>query len=260
MVWMYLNSSWNSHLSVRMNFEKKPLFMITSDQDWAPSWAIEKLLDCCSGHPVHLFRTNPCPVADNAFKSKVITQGWHPNLLAGSTHGDRPEDVIAYMQENFPGSNTARSHAFNTNTHFDRLLYNAGITVDSQIATLWQDRIKPLLDISRIIRLPVYFEDDVFFNLYGPKLDITEIMKTLMSPGLKIFNIHANFIACNTPSNRHYQEVRDDYFKSSHKESHFIYKGRGTYTVFKELLNFIKKNGFHFQCFQEFADSLLENK
>ena len=103
-------------------------------------------------------------------------------------------------------------------------------------------------------------EDDVFFNLYGPKLDIKEIMKTLISPGLKIFNIHANFIACNTPSTRHYQAVRDNYFKSSHKESHLIHKGRGTYTVFKELLNLVEKNGFHFQCFQEFSDSLLENK
>ncbi len=32
-----------------------------------------------------------------------ITQGWHPNFLPGSDHGDTPEQVIAYCRTQFPG-------------------------------------------------------------------------------------------------------------------------------------------------------------
>ena len=138
----------------------EPVFLMTSDQDWAPNWAIESLLSATEGIPLHFFRTNPCTILDDAFSSGKITQGWHPNLLPNSSHGSSQEEVINYMKDNFPLCNTVRSHAFNTNTHFDRLLFEAGIRVDSQQATLWQSNLSPILDISGIIRLPVYFEDD----------------------------------------------------------------------------------------------------
>ena len=236
----------------------EPVFLMTSDQDWAPNWAIESLLSATEGLPLHFFRTNPCAILDDAFSSGKITQGWHPNLFPNSSHGSSPEEVINYMKDNFPLCNTVRNHAFNTNTHFDRLLFEAGIRVDSQQATLWQSNLSPILDISGIIRLPVYFEDDVFFGHSSPLLNIGSILKNLFSPGLKIFNLHATFIGCNTPSKEHYEAYRNKIFESEIIPSEAIYRGRGSLNVFFELKNLIEKNEWKFQCFQKFANSILK--
>ena len=69
---------------------ERPVFALTADQDWAPAWASEQLLAVVAtlGMPLHVFRTNPCPVLDDAFAQGRITQGWHPNFLPGSDHGD----------------------------------------------------------------------------------------------------------------------------------------------------------------------------
>jgi hypothetical protein len=241
-----------------MNFKDKPLFMITSDQDWAPPWAMESLLERCRGVPLHLFRTNPCPVADKAYRANQITQGWHPNLLSDSSQGKDPCDVISYMQQHFPGCNTARNHAFNTNTHFDRLLFKAGIRVDSQMATLWQENIVPIFDISKTIRLPIFFEDDVFFHYNAPDLCIEDVLNNLLTPGLKILNIHATFIGCNTPSDEHYEKNKSKIFNSRRPSHGVIHHGRGSDTVFSEIRKKIERSGEKFVCFQSFADQILK--
>lgn len=241
-----------------MNLFDEPLFLLTSDQDWAPPWAMQALLDAAEKLPLHLFRTNPCPVADEAFASGRISQGWHPNLLPGSSHGRSPEEAIAYMQERFPGCNTARNHAYNTNTHFDRLLFEAGIRVDSQIATLHQEGLVPLADVSGTFRLPVFFEDDVFFHHHGPALDVSSVLNTLFTPGVKIFNLHATFIACNTPSDEHYAKHRERIFGTESPHPDVMHQGRGSRSVFAELREQVESQGGKFQCFQALANQLIE--
>src|SRR5215813_797703 len=87
---------------------EQPTFTFTGDQDWAPAWASEQLLAAGARLrvPLHVFRTNPCPVLDEAFAQGRITQGWHPNFLPGSDHGASPEQVIAYCRAHFPASRT----------------------------------------------------------------------------------------------------------------------------------------------------------
>jgi len=257
MDWLYLHCNWNLCFSSGLNLSK-PIFILTSDQDWAPTWAVSSFLETTGDIPVHIFRTNPCPLLDLAFKSGKITQGWHPNLLHNSSHGDTQEKVIKYMVKHFPNCNTARNHTYFTNTHFDRLLFKSGVRADSQIATYHQEDLFPLKDISGIVRFPVFFEDDVFFDHEAPNLLTEGLLKNLFSPGLKIFNLHATFIACNTPSAQHYQKFKSKIFASKTESHEFIYKGKGVKTVFLEIKNIIKDKGYKFQCFQTFVNNWIE--
>src|SRR5262245_721984 len=111
-----------------------PAFTLTADQDWAPAWASRQLVDAVESLsvPLHVFRTNPCPVLDRAFREGRITQGWHPNFLPESSHGSTLDEVIAYCRSHFPACRTARAHCFMEHTMAWDALAAAGIVADSQ--------------------------------------------------------------------------------------------------------------------------------
>lgn len=242
---------WNDWLSV-------PRFILTSDQDWAPAWAAQNLITKARNFdiPLHVFRTNPCPHFDGSFNRGEITQGWHPNFLKNSSQGGDPEQVIQYCQEHFPGANTVRTHTFYEDTHCWLLLSRAGIVADSQLVTTYQPEIKPLQHWTGIVRWPVYFEDDVFFNHFPNQLDLDVIVPTLFTPGLKVFNFHATFLAYNVPSQSYYDQRKAKMFSSQERVEDIVFSGRGTSVVFDELMAIIHDKGHKFESFQSLADQL----
>jgi hypothetical protein len=233
-------------------------FALTADQDWAPSWASQRLLDAAEAHrlPLHVFRTNPCPVLDAAFAAGRITQGWHPNFLPGSSHGDSPEAVVAYCATHFPSCRTARAHCFMEHTMAWDALAAAGIVADSQLPTYFQDGLVPLLHASGIWRLPVYFEDDIFFRYYPDRLALGRIDATLFGQGLKILNFHPTFVAANVPSLPHYERMKARWFAAGSDLPSLVHAGRGTRDVFEELVALIQARGFGFQSFETLVDRL----
>lgn len=236
-----------------INLKKEPAFILTSDQDWTPAWAAEVLLQEAAsfGVPLHVFRTNPCPVLDRAAREGTITQGWHPNFMPGSSHGSSIEDVIRYCQNHFPGARSARAHCFFETTQTCHALAKAGITVDSQCLTRYQENLLPLRHWTGISRLPVFFEDDVFFGYDQPgTLDLSEVEQTLFSPGLKILNFHATFVACNIPSLAFYEERKTEIFKTNSPDPRYIYDARGTKNVFRELASLILSSGYAWHSFR----------
>ncbi len=225
----------------------RPVFVMTSDQDWAPSWAMEHFtrLVAARGVPLHLFRTNPCPVADGLAGRGAITQGWHPNFLPGSSQGSTPSEVVTYCQTHFPKARTVRSHAFREDTFLWRALAGAGIVADSQIPTRFQSHLSPLQHCSGIWRFPVFFEDDVFLATNGAlALDGVD----LFSPGLKILNFHAIHVANNTPSMEFYE---------THKQSPMRHEGRGIESILVELFDRITAAGHAFVPFESLVDTFI---
>jgi hypothetical protein len=235
-----------------------PAFALTADQDWAPAWASEQLVTAAAtlGLPLHVFRTNPCPVLDDAFAKGRITQGWHPNFLPGSSHGDTPDDVIAYCRSHFPLSRTVRAHCFMEHTMAWDALAAAGIVADSQIPTYFQDNLTPLLHASGIWRLPVYLEDDIFFRYFPHVLDLDAVEVTLFAPGLKIFNFHPTFVAANVPSLAYYGEIKGRWFSPDADHATMVYPGRGTRVVLAELAALVRSRGFVFTSFEDLVDRL----
>ena len=239
---------------------EKPVFTLTSDQDWAPPWAAKELLDRVAKWklPLHVFRTSPCPVFDAAAKSGRFSQGWHPNFLPRSTQGSTPKEVIAYLQSHFPGARTVRGHEFVSFSSAAIELRNAGILVDSHVATAYQEELLPLMHWTGTLGLPVYFEDDVFFKHDPDRLNLDWVAKTLFSPGLKILNFHAVHVGINAPSEAHYQSVRDKIYAPTTNPAEIRYPGRGTSDVLDELVELVLSNDHSFVGFEELGLQLRD--
>jgi polysaccharide deactylase WbmS-like protein len=237
-------------------FLEKPLFAFTADQDWAPEWAAEVFLEELRRFriPLHIFRTNPSPAFDNAVKAGEVEQGWHPNFLPGSSHGTSIPEVIRYCQRNFPGASTVRSHCFAEDTFSWRGLRSAGIVADSQLGTLFQGHLLPIVHWTGIIRFPIYFEDDIFFDIQESGLSLEAIMPTLFTPGLKILNFHPTFVGCNTPSRAYHERRKARIFAPDSTGAELSWGGRGTLVVLRELVARILSGGYHFQRFQALVD------
>ena len=235
-----------------------PTFALTADQDWAPAWASSRLLATVGGLgvPLHVFRTNPCPVLDAAFARGEITQGWHPNFLPGSSHGATPDEVVAYCRSHFPSSRTARAHCFMEHSMAWDALAAAGIVADSQLPTYFQGDLVPLLHASGIWRLPVYFEDDIFFGYFPDTLDLASIETTLFLPGLQVLNFHPTFVAANVPSPDYYAAIKSRWFTPGADHRQMVHPGRGTRTVLEELTGAVRAHGVAFTSFETLVDRL----
>jgi len=195
----------------------QPVFVLTSDQDWAPEWAVQRLLEtpALGEVPLHVFRTNPSPILDAAVRARRIEHGWHPNFMPGSSHGATIPEVIEYCRKHFPGARTVRTHCYAEDTFHWQALAAAGIIADSQYAALFQAGLLPLVHFTGIVRLPVYFNDDAFYQLAAGSLALDVVRPTLFTPGLKILNFHPTFVACNTPSRMHHDRFRAQIFGSA---------------------------------------------
>jgi hypothetical protein len=244
--------------AVWANFIEQPLFALTSDQDWAPEWAAEIFLDevrrC--GVPLHIFRTSPSTAFDAALRAGEIEQGWHPNFRPGSSQGSTISEVIEYCESNFPGASTVRSHCFAEDTFAWRALRSAGVVADSQLCSLFQGYVLPIAHWTGIVRLPIYFEDDVFFEI-APGLDLETVLPTLFTPGLKILNFHPTFVGCNTPSRSFHESMKEQIFAPN--SAPVQWTERGTCDIFRELIARIQSTGHKFHRFQSLVDLAVDN-
>lgn len=244
---MSLDALWNGQF-------KDPVFVLTSDQDWASEWAMNYWIKKIDSYkiPLHLFRTNPCNSLTNPHP--LISQGWHPNFLPGSSHGNNIEEVLAYFKENFPNLYSVRSHAFVEDTFKWKALSEVGIMADSQVLTAYQPYILPINHWTGMVRFPIYFEDDIFLNDSDEFLSLDILLPTLFSPGLKIFNFHATFIANNIPSMNDYFMHKDKFFELN---GHYRFTSRGIDDVFDELITLIHAKGFKFISFEQLVKRCL---
>ena len=222
----------------------RPLFVFTADQDWAPEWAIEALLDATvlQDVPLHLFLTNPSPAVQAAAADSRLTLGIHPNFLPGSTHGATPEAVIASCMALAPGADTFRCHSFFEYTRVLGMLFASGFRADSNLGLFGQPALVPLVHCTGLLRFPVFFEDDVFLNLADGGLSLAPLAAGARAPGLKIINVHPSLIGLNAPSQAYYDGMRARLFgdPGARADAH---AGRGARGVLGELIELARASG-----------------
>lgn len=236
---------------------ERPVVVFTSDQDWAPEWTCEALLDATSSHgvPLHVFRTSPSAVLDRAAVEGRITQGWHPNFQPGSSHGATPHDVVAYCRALVPGARTARSHCFVESTQQWIALAGAGVVADAQVLTAAQSHLEPMVHWTGLLRLPTFFADDTFFTVRPGDLDLGGVLDALRAPGLKVVIFHPATFGCNVPSEAWYRGNHGAIFGSTDPSAAYV--GRGTRLVFHELCDAIADAGIEVVGFETLVDDLL---
>lgn len=235
-----------------VEFLDKPIFVLTSDHDWAPDWALSAMLEILETHavPLHLFVTNKSEVLRT--KRSNITLGIHPNFLPGSTQGDSTRAIIDFCRTLVPAANTFRSHSISENNHTLLDLARHGFIADSNLVTFLQPGLTPIIHGTGLLRFPVFFEDDVFLWWATPELQPTTLTSLLFTPGLKILNFHPSLVAINAPSVEYFNARRPMLFAPSKSRRQIdSHEGRGVATLLVELINMVRAGGFDFTPFPQ---------
>jgi hypothetical protein len=171
-------------------------FVFTSDIDWASEYAIGNLLSIVGQYGIRptLFTTHDSATIRAAAESGFAEVGIHPNFLPGSTHGDNVDAVIQHVLTPAPNARISRSHSFLDGTHIATALVRHGITTDSNLVCYLQSGLAPLHHWAGLLRLPVFWEDDVHWAR-GGSWRFAPYAERFLSPGLKILNFHPFLVA-----------------------------------------------------------------
>lgn len=244
-------------------FHTERFFCITADQDWAPEWATEFMLEWLDGLGLsaHFFQTSASESISEAHRRGSITLGWHPSFLSGSTHGTDEAGVVAHMERVLPGSTTARTHAFSENFYAMQRMRAAGITTDSNYPTAFSGHILPSVHISGIVRLPVWFEDDMWMRLDAKeRTGVADLHSVLDTPGLKIVNLHPIHIALNSPDFDFYDRSRPAIYGDNGTGAGGLgYRGYGVRSLIEDLIVHIRSEGESFHSFEELSALALQH-
>ncbi len=232
-------------------FLVKPIFVLTSDLDWAPDWALRAMFEIVATHdvPLHLFVTN----ASEALRERParVTLGIHPNFLANSTQGRTVDEVIDFCQALVPDADTFRTHSISENSHILLALAGRGFIADSNLVTFLQPGLAPMVHGAGLLRFPIFFEDDVFLWWAAPELRPAALASLLLCPGLKVLNFHPALVAINAPSIAYYDAQRSALFSSSKARQVEPYAKRGVATLLVELIDAVRGGGFDFIPFPQ---------
>jgi hypothetical protein len=219
------------------DFHTRRWFCLTADQDWAPEWAMEFFMAWVRGLeiPLHVFTTNESRALAESAGRDGTTVGWHPNFGTPSSHGATPRDVVSHMQGLAPKARTFRTHGFAESYQALAALAEAGHRVESQFPTRFSAGITPLLHATGLVRLPVWFEDDIWMR--EPVDADRRIEASIDSPGLKILNLHPIHIALNSPNYAYYNAHRDEIYTEGTSVDDLAYTGRGARTIAEQIIS-----------------------
>jgi hypothetical protein len=189
-----------------------PTFCFTSDIDWASEDILELYFNNLENYKIKntLFLTHDSKIINDKFYEKKIERNIHPNFLNGSSHGDTFKEVIENCIKFAPESYGFRSHRlFDVSdiTHTLKNEYNFKYV--SNLGTIMQNNIKPILHESGLIHLPIFFEDGT--HLYNQlDFDFKKYINYFTSPGLKIISYHPVNFVINSPSIKFARNIKDN--------------------------------------------------
>lgn len=233
-----------------------PLFVLTSDIDWASDDCISELTDFASGLGIRptLFATHESALITRLGADDAAEIGVHPNFMTGSSHGGDVNAVADHVMALVPGAKSFRSHGFMDSTPIARALRDRGIEQDTNLALFLQEDITPLRHATGLMRLPVFWEDDFHFNWEGTDWNVDSYYAHFLKPGLKVINVHPIHFALNTPSEEFYRGLGASASELSSADIERLrHRGDGTRTFVTELLTRLRKDGFEFRTLAETA-------
>ena len=125
-----------------------------------------------------------------------------------------------------------------------------GFRYESNLSALLQTGLVPLRTATRIIRFPVFWEDDVHSGS-GLPWSVEAIDAELRSPGLKIFNVHPSRVALNVPDEAFHESRRPLSEAPELKVDEHAHRGPGTRTLLEELFSYARAMAHPIVGFEE---------
>lgn len=213
------------------------------DIDWAPDEVIEDTFSLLDQYNVSatIFSTHRSAAIDNVLGNEIHEVGIHPNfipLLKGNrSNGVDFKDVVCRLMELVPDAKSVKAHSLVDSSAMLEFYASLGITHDNSylIDAPSMHPLKPWRLWNRLIRVPLYWEDD-YACVTPYQRDFDEHLQR--RGGVKIFGFHPLHIFLNTESLDRYGIVRS--FQDDPKRLlDYRFDGIGTRTRFVRLLEFI---------------------
>ena len=224
------------------------LIALSFDQDWAPSWATEWIASAIAdaGVEATFFVTHDCPSLKALRWSGHFELGWHPNFLAGSSHGQNMAEVLGHMKELVPEAVGVRAHCLIRGTPYLQAYKEAGILYDASDLHDGEPNLKVFTSWTGVKRIPIFFEDDVHL---ARQIPCTLRHIELERPGLKVFNFHPVLLALNAATPESYTGLKESLARSGTPltqasvddfSPHIQSERPGVQDLFLEILSFMK--------------------
>jgi hypothetical protein len=186
---------------------------ITFDIDWAPDfaidWAADRLIE--QGVRATWFVTHSSPAVDRLRnRPDLFELGIHPNLLPGSTHGARMEDVLRHCLELVPEARSMRTHSLvQSSPLLAHVIAETSIETDVSLFIPGHPGLQPVryhLGGKMLVRIPYFWEDDFEMECPDPDWDLGP--RATYGTGIRIFNFHPIHIYLNGASLAPYAAVK----------------------------------------------------
>ena len=226
-------------------WDERPVFCFTSDIDWASEAVMEEYFRLLPPELLRLtvFVTHKSDVIERAFQSGRLQRGIHPNFLPGSSHGNTFREVIETCLSFAPEATCSRSHrAFDVTDTAHLLRNDYHIRCCSNTITTLTPRITPYWLESKLLQVPVFFEDGSFlYNELG--LSIEPYRSFFTAPGLKVISLHPMNMVFNTPYLAWMRQIKDSLSRDAfnHIDADTIARhrnrDRGIFNTAEEILN-----------------------
>ncbi len=231
----------------------KPVFVFTTDIDWASEYCIQTLLTAMKERGVTptAFATHKSAVLSAEKAAGTVNVGLHPNFLPGSSHGDTREKVIEHVFKLFPEARSFRAHAMVDDSHISMAMKARNILYDSNLCLYLQTGLVPLHHWTGIPRFPMFWADDIHWRRDGD-FRLNRYESLFFSPGLKIIGVHPFMFTLNLSDHQNYLQLKPKISTLSSKDAEKLFStGPGAQSFLFELIDAVHKRGFAFQTLDD---------
>lgn len=246
-------------------WDEKPVFCFTSDVDWASEDVMTEYFNIVNALDIKptLFVTHKSEVIESNFKLGKIERGIHPNFLDNSSHGNSFKEIIDTCVQFAPEGFGFRSHRLFDVTDITHLLKNEyGFKYVSNLGTILQTNIKPILHESGLIHIPIFFEDGT--HLYNQlDLNFKKYLGLFTTPGIKIISFHPMNFVFNSPNMPFMRQIKDTLTREEYNNISIAtidkLKNRDTgigQTVI-DIAKFAKENNYPIMSLNEVYNNLI---
>ncbi|MFC2001674.1 hypothetical protein ACFLUZ_04115 [Chloroflexota bacterium] len=226
---------------------------ISFDIDWAPDEVIQYVFNLLAEYQVKTtcFATHNSALI-KSLDNKKYEIGIHPNFNDSNDY----DKTIKVLKAIYPEAIGVRSHGLLQSSNILQLFLNNDLKYDVNTFIPLREGLYPFTRLNRLVCIPYFWEDDANFS---SKVTFELEDLQLHKKGLKIYNFHPMHVFMNTKSSEHYNEYKQ-YYQQPDMLTAYKGTGKGTQTLFIELLQYLNRNKLPgYTCEEIYREYLKES-
>jgi hypothetical protein len=244
-------------LSDFYNIDRLSDVILTADVDWAPDFAVEKVIDLVAqyGHKITIFATHQSDLLRQV--PDLVEVGLHPDFTM--RHNKLPfDELMLRMKGWYPDAVGMRSHCDFFGNNIANLAVANGLIYDVSVFEWNTPLCQGHIDYNRMVRFPYFWEDGIHMDMNFPLM--WEYIR-LATPGLKIMNVHPILIYLNCETDDDRREVVRHYKDLTRVRRSdidpYIRRQRGIRDLWVELLENLTATGVRTHLLGDVARHVL---